>query len=140
MTDIPRSVNEKPKPRKGWFFNPYFQLLLSIILAAAAQLFLKIADRHVSGLWMGVQVLDNGWGWSGIAALVASLFSWLYSLQFVALNVAANLAGLIQVLVPLGAWLLLGERIGPTRAIGIALVCAGVFIVVRPVMRLEEKL
>ncbi len=56
------------------------------------------------------------------------------------LNVAYNLAGLIQVLVPLASWLLLGERIGLTRACGIVLVCAGVFIVARPLMQVEEKL
>jgi drug/metabolite transporter (DMT)-like permease len=72
--------------------------------------------------------------------MVTSLFSWLYGLRFVPLNIAFNLAGLVQVLVPLAAWLLLGERIGPTRACGILLVCTGVFIVARPLMRVEEKL
>ena len=72
--------------------------------------------------------------------MVTSLFSWLYGLRFVPLNIAFNLAGLVQVLVPLAAWLLLGERIGATRLCGIALVCAGVLIVARPLMRVEEKL
>ena len=130
------------KPRKGWFFHPYTQILLSIVLSAAAQLFLKkgATKTTVPEIWLGVGALRSGWVWMGIVAMVASLFSWLYGLRFVPLNIAYNLAGLIQVLVPLGCWLLLGERIGPTRLCGILLVCAGVFIVAQPLMRVEEKL
>jgi drug/metabolite transporter (DMT)-like permease len=134
-------MTDDGKPRKGWFFNPYTQILMSILLATAAQLFLKKgADTAVPGVWMGIEGLRSGWVWMGIGAMVTSLFSWLYGLRFVPLNVAFNLAGLVQVLVPVTSWLLLGERIGPARACGILLVCAGVFIVARPLMRLEEKL
>ncbi len=141
MTENPRTAIDEGKPRKGWFFNPYTQILLSILLATAAQLFLKKgADTAVPGVWMGIEGLRSGWVWMGIGAMVTSLFSWLYGLRFVALNVAFNLAGLVQVLVPVASWLLLGERIGPTRVCGILLVCAGVFTVARPLMRLEEKL
>ena len=129
------------KPRVGWFFNPYTQILLSILLSTAAQLCLKKgADKAVAEIWLGVEGLRSGWVWLAICAMVASLFSWLYGLRFVPLNIAFNLAGLVQVLVPLAAWLLLGERIGVTRGCGILLVCTGVFIVARPLMRVEEKL
>ena len=98
------------------------------MLSAAAQLLLKKgADKSVPEIWLGVEGLRSGWVWLGIAAMVTSLFSWLYSLRFMPLNIAYNLAGLIQVLVPLASWLLLGEKIGPTRVCGILLVCAGVF-------------
>ena len=129
------------KPRKGWFFNPYTQILLSILLSTAAQLCLKRgADKRVSEIWLGIEGLRSGWVWLGICAMVTSLFSWLYSLRFMPLNIAFNLAGLTQVLVPLASWLLLGERIGPTRLCGILLVCTGVLVVARPLMRVEEKL
>ena len=129
------------KPRKGWFFNPYTQILLSILLSTAAQLCLKKgADKAVAEIWLGVEGLRSGWVWLAICAMVTSLFSWLYGLRFVPLNIAFNLAGLVQVLVPLAAWLLLGERIGVTRGCGILLVCAGVYTVARPLMRVEEKL
>lgn len=141
MTDIPPSATDQAKPRAGWFFNPYTQISLSIILAAAAQLCLKKgADKAVPELWLGIEGLRSGWVWLGICAMVTGLFSWLYSLRFVPLNIAFTLAGLEQVLVPLGSWLLLGEHIGPTRACGILLVCAGVFTVARPLMHVEEKL
>jgi drug/metabolite transporter (DMT)-like permease len=137
--------NDEPKgeakPRKGWFFNPYTQILLSILLATAAQICLKKgADASIPEIWLGVEGLRSGWVWLGILAMVTGLFSWLYSLRFVPLNVAFNLAGLVQVLVPLGCWLLLGERIGPTRVCGILLVLAGVYTIARPLMRVEQKL
>jgi len=145
VTDIPRSESDEAKgdakPRKGLFFNPYAQILFSIVLSTAAQLCLKKgADKSVTEIWLGVEGLRSGWVWLGFGAMVASLFSWLYGLRFVALNVATNLSGLVQVLVPLSCWLLLGERIGPTRWCGIVLVCAGVYVVARPLMRVEEKL
>jgi drug/metabolite transporter (DMT)-like permease len=134
-------IPDKPKPRKGWFFNPYTQISLSILLSAVAQLCLKKgADSSVPQIWLGVEGLRSGWVWLGIGAMVTSLFSWLYGLRFVALNIAFNLGGLVYVLVPLGSWLLLGEHIGPMRACGILLVCAGVFTIARPLMVMEEKL
>ena len=136
-----KEANEERCPRKGWFFNPYTQILLSILLSAAAQLCLKKgADKAVPEIWLGFEGLRSGWVWLGILGMVTSLFSWLYSLRFVPLVIAFNLAGLIQVLVPLGSWILLGERIGPTRMCGILLVCAGVYVVARPLMKVEEKL
>ena len=143
VEDPPAEVKEEPpiRPRKGWFFNPYTQILFSILLSAAAQIFLKKgAEKSVSEIWLGVEGLRSGWVWLGILGMVSSLFSWLYSLRFVPLNIAFNLAGLTQVLVPLASWLYLGEKIGPLRACGILLVCAGVFIVARPLMHVEEKL
>jgi drug/metabolite transporter (DMT)-like permease len=132
---------EEVKPRKGWFFNPYTHILLSILLSTAAQLCLKKgADTSVPEIWLGVEGLRSGWVWIGICAMVTGLFSWLYGLRFVPLNIAFNLAGLVLALVPLAAWLLLGEKMEMTRACGILLVCAGVCVVARPLMRMEEKL
>ena len=139
---VPAESGGGPRRRPGWFFHPYSQLLLSIVLSAAAQLFLKKGSdlTTVPEIWMGFEALRSPWVWLGIVAMVASLFSWLYSLKFIALNVAYNLAGFIHVLVPLGSWLLLGEHIGPTRLCGILLVCVGVFVIAQPLMRAEEKL
>lgn len=129
-------------PRKGWFFHPYTQLSLSILFSAASQFLLKKGSTRatVPEVWLGIEGLRSGWVWLGIGATVASLFSWLYSLRFVPLNVAYNVAALIQAIVPLGSWLFLGERINSSRACGILLVCTGVFVIARPLMRVEEKL
>jgi len=129
------------KPRPGLYFNPYFQIFVSIVLSAAAQVFMKLgADSSIKEIWLGIEGLRSGWMWLGIGCMLGSLYFWLYSLRFVALNIAFNLAGLIHVLVPLACWIFLGEHIGPKRAAGILLVLIGVLVVARPLMQVEEKL
>ena len=139
---VPLAAPAPEAPRAGWFFNPYVQIFASIALSAVAQICLKKgADQgHIAEIWMGVEGLRSGWTWVAIAAMIGSLFFWLYGLRFVPLNVAFNLAGLIQVLVPVSSWLFLGEQIGFRRACGILLVLLGVLIVARPLMVVEEKL
>ena len=73
-------------------------------------------------------------------AMVTGLLSWLYGLRYVPLNIAFNLSGLVQVMLPLSCWWLLGGKIGPIRWCVIALVCAGVCVIARPLMQVEEKL
>jgi drug/metabolite transporter (DMT)-like permease len=134
-------VTRAGKPRPGWFFNPYLQITFCIVLTSAAQLFLKIgAVKSVPEIWLGVEGLLSPWTWMAIAAMVLGLFPWLYSLRFVPLNVAYNLAGLSQVLVPIACSILLGEHIGLKRALGILLVCIGTLIVARAIPEVEEKL
>jgi drug/metabolite transporter (DMT)-like permease len=141
VEDPPLDSKQGRTPRKGWFFSPYVQILLSIVLSAAAQLFLKKgADTSISAMWLGFQGLSSGWVWLGIICMVTSLFSWLYSLRFVPLIIAYNLTGLIHVMVPLCSWYFLGEKIGPLRAFGILLVLFGVFVVARPLISAQEKL
>jgi drug/metabolite transporter (DMT)-like permease len=136
-----KEAREAPKPRKGWFFNPYLQIVFCMILSAAAQLFLKLSGDHISQqILFGLAGPGSLWTWAGIACLITSLFSWLYGLRFVPLNIAFNFSGLVHVLVPLSAWLFLGEHISPIRALGILLVFSGVIVVAGPLMRVEEKL
>ena len=47
------------------------------------------------------------------------------------------MTNLSHALIPLGAWVLLGERFGPVRAAGIALIIIGTWFVARPASRRE---
>lgn len=119
--------------------NPYFTIAISVVLDAAAQVLLKIgADHSITPGSFGLAGLHSGWVWLGIIALVSSLGSWLYSLRFVPLNIAANLTACVHVLVPLACWFLLGEKISFVRWAGIALVIIGVLLVARPLMKAEQ--
>jgi len=121
--------------------NPYLQIFLSVFLNAASQILLKIgADQTLKNAVFGFSGLRSGWVWMGILALIVSLGSWLYALRFVPLNVAYNLAGLLHALVPIGCWLFLGEKISLVRGIGIICVVAGVYVIARPVVKMEERL
>ncbi len=121
--------------------NSYSQIVLSIVFSAASQVLLKRgASDHVSEMWLGVNGLQSGWVWLGIAAMIASLFSWLHALRSIPLSLAFTLAGASHVLVPLGSWLWLGEAIPGRRWLGILLVTAGVLVSAKPATAVEKKL
>ncbi len=123
------------------FANPHFQMTLSIVLSAAAQVLLKLGvGAKADGSLLGFDALHSGWVWLGICAMIGSLFSWLYALRFIALSLAFTLAGAIHALVPVGCWIFLGETIPGKRWLGIALVIAGVIVSAQPAGVVEEKL
>jgi drug/metabolite transporter (DMT)-like permease len=134
-----------PKPARGLFWNPYFQIFLTVSLTAAAQIFLKIgadgssADPSAWSL-LGVKELGSGWTWLGILAFVASFGGWLYALRFLPLGLAFSLTNGVHVFVPLSSWLFLHEHIGPFRAAGILVIIAGILFLAQSVAQAEEKL
>jgi drug/metabolite transporter (DMT)-like permease len=46
----------------------------------------------------------------------------------------------VDILVPLGCWIFLGELISPLRWCGIALVVIGLALVAKPIAQFEERL
>ena len=121
------------------FLHPYLQLSISIVLTAAAQIFLKIGVDIRLGT-PGYGFLVSLWIWTGISAILLSLFSWLYALKSVPLIVAFNLAATNHILVAIGACVFLGEKITQPRWLGISLVALGAFFIARSSSRAEEKL
>jgi len=75
--------------------------------------------------------LASGWTWLGIITYIGSFVCWLYVLRHLPLSVAYPLINIVQVLVPLAAWWVLGESISAQRWIGIACVLCGTVIVAR---------
>ena len=59
---------------------------------------------------------------------------------YVPLNVAYPLSRVVDVLVPLGCWVFLGEVISAFRWCGIALVIIGLALVAKPIAQIEERL
>ena len=64
--------------------------------------------------------------------------SWLYVLGHVPLSIAYGLITIVQVLVPLGAWVFLGETISAWRWVAIACVLCGTLLVARSAAKIEE--
>lgn len=111
----------------------------------ASELLLKrgaseTADLNQSWSWTGITGLVSPLVWWAIFLIVLSFLSWLYVLRFIPLTIAFPLSRVVDVLVPLSCWIILGETISPRRWCGIALVVIGLAIVAKPVARLEEKL
>jgi drug/metabolite transporter (DMT)-like permease len=133
-----------PKPARGLFWNPYFQIFLTVLLTAAGQILLKIGASHSSGdhsllASTGLSELADGWTWLGILAFVSSFGSWLYALRFLPLGVAFSLTNGVHIFVPLGAWLFLHEVLTPLRIAGIAVIVLGVLLLAQSVAHAEEK-
>jgi drug/metabolite transporter (DMT)-like permease len=136
------SIPATPAERLPWWKAPYFQLTLSIVFSAAAQLLNKegAVESISKGAIFGFQGLTSLWVWAGQTCMVLSLVSWIYALRTIPLHIAFNLTGTIQVIIPLASWFILGEVINGQRWLGIALILAGVFITARQAGELEEKL
>jgi drug/metabolite transporter (DMT)-like permease len=133
-----------PKPARGLVWNPYFQILLTVLLTSAAQILLKIGADGSKGdhSWLaqlGVAELANDWTWLGIFAFVASFGSWLYALRFLPLGLAFTLTNGVHILVPLGAWFFLHEQLGSRRIEGIAVIIVGILFLAQSVAHAEEK-
>jgi len=69
-------------PKRAWFFNPYLQIGVSVLLNAAAQIFIKIGTGHTTDQsLLSISSLTSSAMWLGIVAMVVALVSWLYALK-----------------------------------------------------------
>ncbi len=143
-----RLSTHEPSPataRAAWFFNPYVQIAIGALLVTASELFLRRGALTVaasSGLakWLGIAALGSWWIWLGILTYILSFISWIHVLRLLPLSIAFPIINVVHVLIPIGAWLFLHERISPQRWLGIAIVLCGILLMVRPVIVAEEKL
>ncbi|HEY5035625.1 MAG TPA: hypothetical protein VII74_00670 [Chthoniobacterales bacterium] len=130
---------------RRWFLNPWVQLAICVILATAAEIFLKLGARQVVNVdrnwsWTGLNGLTSVWVWWGILASVVSLFNWLATIRKLPLTIAFPVGNVVHILVPLSCWIFLGEAILPRRWLGIGLLLLGLMIVAKPAAKLEERL
>src|SRR6266446_3015191 len=133
------------RDRPSGFANPWFQLALSVVCVLASELLLKrgasdTANPAANWSWTGISGLASPLVWWGILFVILSFLSWLYVLRFIPLTIAFPLSRVVDVLVPLSCWIILGEMISVRRWLGIALVVIGLAVVAKPVARLEERL
>ena len=133
------------RDRPSGFGNPWLQLALSVICVLVSELLLKrgatdTADPASEWSWTGINSLTSSLIWWAIILIIISFISWLYVLRYVPLTLAFPLSRVVDVLVPLSCWLVLGETISARRWFGIALVVIGLAIVAKPIARLEERL
>jgi drug/metabolite transporter (DMT)-like permease len=125
--------------------NPWLVLGLEVICVLVYELLQKRGASETANLsqtwsWIGVTALTSPFVWVAMLLMIVSLLSWLYVLRYIPLSVAFPLSRVVDVLIPLGCWIVLGENISPRRWCGIALVIVGLMLTAKPVARLEEKL
>ena len=142
------SVSENLSARPSliaWFLHPYIQLAMGALLVTASELLLRhgaqgFHEATQLGRYFGIAALGSVWTWLGIITYVLSFASWLYVLRYVPLSIAFPAINGVHVLVPIGAWIILGEHVSFGRWAGIGLVVLGILLIVRPVVVAEEKL
>ena len=113
--------------RPSGFANPWLQLALSVACVLVSEFLLKrgateVANTDSAWSWTGVNGLASPLVWWAILLIIASFISWLYVLRYIPITIAFPLSRVVDILVPLGCWIFLGELISPLRWCGIALV------------------
>jgi multidrug transporter EmrE-like cation transporter len=115
-------------------------ILLGVGLNAAAQLLLKVATRPLAQLTrINVETLRYSAGslaasvhfWAGMACYAASVCVWLAALSKAPVSTAYPMLSLGYVVVTAISVLWMGETLSVPKALGIALICAGVVLVSR---------
>ena len=140
-----RALKKRMQNRSFGFVNPWLQLGLSVVCVFASELLLKRGASDVAApddafSWTGINGLASPLVWWAIVFIIASFISWLYVLRYIPLSLAYPLSRVVDILVPLGCWIFLGELISTLRWCGIALVISGLALVAKPIARMEERL
>src|SRR5438067_6865255 len=133
------------KIRPSSFGNPWLQLALSVLCVLASEFLLKrgaadVAEPNSAWSWTGINGLASPLVWSAIILIIASFISWLYVLRYIPLTIAFPISRVVDILVPLGCWIFLGEFISARRWIGIGLVVIGLALVAKPIAQIEQRL
>lgn len=125
--------------------HAWLTLLLSIVLTAIGQIFMKLSavnltswgelQEHLNERQLTSHEIDGlQYLTLGIGSYFASMLLWVYVLSFLKLSRAYPLLSLAYVLVYLGAifWPGLNEQASAEKNIGILIIIIGVFIVSLP--------
>jgi drug/metabolite transporter (DMT)-like permease len=144
--DMTNDTRNKPiRDRPSGFRNPWLQLGLSVACVLVSEFLLKrgatqVAEPNSAFSWTGINGLASPLVWWAILLIIASFISWLYVLRYIPLTIAFPLSRVVDILVPLGCWIFLGESISALRWFGIALVIIGLALAAKPIAQIEERL
>jgi drug/metabolite transporter (DMT)-like permease len=135
-------MTEKTRSR---FANPWLVLGFEVICVLVYELLQKRGASETAHLslvwsWTGITALASPVTWLAMSLMIVSLLSWLYVLRYIPLSIAFPLSRVVDILVPLSCWMILGEHISGRRWCGIALVIVGLILTAKPAAQLEEKL
>ena len=134
-------MNNRPKG----FANPWLILGFEVICVLVYELLQKRGASETANLsevwsWSGITALASPLTWVAMGLMIVSLLSWLYVLRYIPLSIAFPLSRVVDILVPLSCWMILGEDISTRRWCGIALVVIGLVLTAKPAAQLEDKL
>lgn len=114
-------------------------LMTGVLLNAAAQLLLKAGTNAIGRfefsaaniLPVGVKLALEPHIAGGLACYVVSVAVWIVGLSRVPVSIAYPMLSVGYIVNALAAWYLFGESLTAQKAVGIAFIIAGVFLVAR---------
>jgi len=117
--------------------------VLTALLSTAAEMFFKKGAMETAHLpsvvdWFGVTALASWWVWPGMLIQILGMASYASALRKLPLYIAFSFMSILHVLIPVCSRLFFDERISSTRWSGIALVLSGIWIIAKPVSKIEE--
>lgn len=117
-------------------FALFALVIASVTLNAVAQVLLRKAMLGAAPLpsldtlgQLAVHLAGNLHLWGGLVCFAGSVLLWLGVLSRLPVSVAYPMASLGYIVAAVGGAAFLGEAITLWRAAGLALICAGVFVV-----------
>lgn len=102
--------------------------LLCVVCISIGQLLFKKAALALPPEPLVLDWLLNGWLIASLALYGLTTLGWVWILRYVPLNLAYPFMGLAFLVVPILAWLLLGESLQWRTLVGGMLIIAGVAI------------
>ena len=136
MTDI--APTQTTLQEKGSRRMTIGLILVSVTLAAVAQVTLKAGMNHVTDA-NGGQLALNGdslkqiasqvWVWAGLIIFAFSAVLWLFALSRANLSFAYPFAALGYVIIVIASILFLNEHVQPVTWVGVVLIVAGILVV-----------
>ena len=129
--------------RKHLFLRPWWQLTWIVLLMSASELLTRYGAAHapqdtVFARW-DLAAVGSVWTWVGTLVAIAAFGAWLHVLRNVPLSLAFNISQGTYLVIPLGAAVFLHEKLSPLLLLGIALVLAGVLLLVPDMVKAESE-
>jgi drug/metabolite transporter (DMT)-like permease len=109
----------------------YFIIVICVIGIAAGQILFKLSASALQSSGSFFEPNTAIILLSAFALYGVTTIGWVWVLQKIDLGRAYPLLALTFVLVPLGSYLLLGERFQPAYFLGVALIITGILITVQ---------
>ena len=136
------------KDSPGFHFKTYLFLFFIVLFAPLGNVLLGKGMKGIgsarnwtlAGLFpVFARILTSGYVWLGIACLLAFFVSYMLVLTWADYSYVQPASSVSYAVVAILGYLLLGETVNPLRWAGIAIICAGVFIVGRTHPRTTER-
>jgi drug/metabolite transporter (DMT)-like permease len=105
-------------------------LIVIPIIIGIGQILFKLSSRSAQRLDVSTAflMLFNPWFVAAMILYAASTVAWVFVIRDVPIGRAYLFMALTYIVVPVAAWVFLGESLSPRHAIGTAFIIAGILI------------